>query len=88
MNRNEMVELMIGHFKGGYNFKSDKELFSYILSRMEEAGMSPAMYTYISNGKQHTIRAWEDVDEIPEYAYCSILEWDKALKKVIKKHRS
>ena len=41
MEKIEMVEKMIGHFRGSQNLGSEKAIFGYILDRMVEAGMLP-----------------------------------------------
>ena len=39
MKRSEMVDKMIGHFRGAQNLGNEKAIFSYVLNKMEEAGM-------------------------------------------------
>jgi len=41
MKKSEMVDKMIGHFRGAQNLGSNKAIFNYILDKMLEVGMLP-----------------------------------------------
>ena len=53
MKRSEMVNKMVGHFRGAQNLGNEKAIFSYILDKMEEAGML-APCDYEGNGGKST----------------------------------
>lgn len=67
MKRSDMVEKMMGHWRGSQSFKSDRNMFDYILHRMEEVGMVPPFYDKIQNNNGDEVvipcREWEPEDD-------------------------
>lgn len=73
MKRSDMVQLMEKHWSGCQSFKSDKSMFSYILHRMEEAGMLPP-YT---RTLVEDMKPFDYTQEFLDEHEFTIQKWDK-----------
>ena len=65
MKRSEMVNKMVGHFRGAQNLGNEKAIFSYILDKMEDVGMKPPFCEKLYNPHTdfNTGNEWESEDE-------------------------
>ena len=60
-----MVNKMVGHFRGAQNLGNEKAIFSYILDKMEEAGMYPPISDSSSQGAPlRDCLEWDYEDEM------------------------